>query len=212
MTAYNDLTSQYITATFVHEDEILKTIREDIPRQGLPTIEIKPEEGRFLQVLLQASKAKTAVEIGTLGGYSGTWIARGLVPGGKLITIEKDPAHAAVARKHFAFAGLADRVEIRVGNAHQVLPELVSQGPFDFIFIDADKSGYFTYLDWALANARPGGLIAAHNALWRGGVVRPTDDESRLMRDFNQRIAKDQSLISTIFPAGDGTMIAVKQT
>jgi len=212
MTAYNDLTSQYITATFVHEDEILKTIREDIPRQGLPTIEIKPEEGRFLQVLLQASKAKTAVEIGTLGGYSGTWIARGLVPGGKLITIEKDPAHAAVARQHFAFAGLADRVEIRVGNAHQVLPELVSQGPFDFIFIDADKSGYFTYLDWALANTRPGGLIAAHNALWRGGVARPTDEESRLMRDFNQRIAKDQSLISTIFPAGDGTMIAVKQT
>lgn len=212
MTAYNDLTSQYITATFAHEDVVLKTIRENIPRRGLPNIEIKPEEGRFLQVLLQAIKARIAIEIGTLGGYSGTWIARGLVPGGKLITIEKDPVHADVARQHFAYAGLADRVEIRVGNALQVLPELVSQGPFDFIFIDADKPGYFTYMDWALANARPGGLIAAHNALWRGGVARPADEDSRLMRDFNQRIAQNNSLISTIFPAGDGTMIAVKQS
>ena len=106
MTIYNDQISQYISSLFADEDEALRMAREDSPKRGLPSISIKPEEGRFLQFLVRACGAKIAVEIGTLGGYSGTWIGRGLLPGGKLYTLDKDSKHAAVAQEHFAAAGL----------------------------------------------------------------------------------------------------------
>ncbi len=111
------------------------------------------------------------MEIGTLGGYSGTWIARGLPDDGRLITIETNPEHASVAEHKFRLAGLAERVDIRVGDAHQLLPELSIEGPFDLIFIDAEKKGYPAYLDWALENLQPGGIVAGHNAFGHGAVV-----------------------------------------
>ena len=212
MTTYNDQISQYITSLFASEDTPLQDARENAPKHGLPTINIKPEEGRFLQFLVRACGAQKAVEIGTLGGYSGIWIGRGLTPGGKLITLEKEAKHAEVARKHFAEAGLEHVVEIRVGNAHQLLAELSDEGPFDFIFVDAEKAGYPAYLDWSIENARQGGVIAFHNA-FRGGSVagtREDDASTEIMRRFNQRLANEQRLISTIFPAGDGTLVSVK--
>lgn len=212
MTTYNDQLSQYITDLFVQEDETLQNIREAIPAKGLPTINIKPEEGRFLQFTARSVGARKALEMGTLGGYSGTWIARGLAPGGRLITLEVDPRHAKVAQEHFDLAGLADRIEIKVGNAHELLENLTAEAPFDFIFIDAEKPGYANYFDWALENIRVGGVIAAHNA-FRGGSVagaRADDDNSEVMRRFNQRVANEERVISTIFPAGDGTVLAVK--
>ncbi|MGH2544168.1 MAG: O-methyltransferase, partial [Ardenticatenaceae bacterium] len=122
MTIYNDAISQYITDLFAVEDAALRRIREETEHKGLPAIHIKPEEGRFLQCLARAGGAMKALEIGTLGGYSGTWIARGLAPGGRLITLEKEPRHAAVAQEHFDVAGVADRVEVLVGDAHELLP------------------------------------------------------------------------------------------
>lgn len=211
MTTYNDQISQYITSLFASEDTPLQEARENAPKHGLPTINIKPEEGRFLQFLVRACGAQKAVEIGTLGGYSGIWIGRGLTPGGKLITLEKEAKHAEVARKHFAEAGLEDVVEIRVGDAHQLLAELSDEGPFDFIFVDAEKAGYPAYLDWSLENARSGGVIAFHNAFRKGSVagLKPDDASTEIMRQFNQRLAAEERLISTIFPAGDGTLISV---
>ncbi|MGE5224307.1 MAG: O-methyltransferase, partial [Omnitrophica WOR_2 bacterium] len=117
MTTYNDTVSKYINNLFVVQDPALQDTLEDIPRQGLPTINVKPEEGKFLQFLVRASGAKKAVEIGTLGGYSGIWIARGLPVGGRLITLEKNPEHAEIARRHFEKASVADRIEIRLGDA-----------------------------------------------------------------------------------------------
>lgn len=212
MTIYDDQISQYITSLFVSEDFPLLNAREDAPNHGLPTINIKPEEGRFLQFLVRACGAQKAVEIGTLGGYSGIWIARGLAPDGKLFTLEKEAKHAEVACKHFAEAGLEDVIDIRVGDAHQLLAELSNEGPFDFIFVDAEKAGYPAYLDWSLENVRPGGVLAFHNAFRKGSVagLKPDDDSTEIMRQFNQRLAKEQRLISTIFPAGDGTLISVK--
>jgi caffeoyl-CoA O-methyltransferase len=178
----------------------------------LPAISVNAEEGRFLQFLVRACGATKAVEIGTLGGYSGTWIARGLARGGKLITLEKEPKHAAVARAHFERARVADRVEIRVGNAHQSLEALSGERPFDFVLIDAEKDGYVDYWQWSLANVRVGGVIAAHNAFRHGAVVDPnnTEDLPELMRRFNRMVADEPRVISTIFPAGDGTVIAVR--
>lgn len=213
MTVYNAEISQYINELFVAEDETLSWTRQDSQAKGLPTINVKPEEGRFLQFLVNACRARLAVEIGTLGGYSGTWIARGLAKEGKLITLEKDAYHAQVARDHFARTGVADRVEIRVGDAHKLLRQLTPEGPFDFIFIDAEKVGYLDYFEWAIANLRTGGVVTAHNAFRGGNILdgNTKDEANQAMRAFNQKVAQNQSLISTIFPAGDGTLIAVKQ-
>jgi predicted O-methyltransferase YrrM len=212
MTVYNTEISQYITDLFVGEDEALSWIREDSQAKGLPTINVKPEEGRFLQFLVHACGAQRAVEIGTLGGYSGTWIARGLPVDGKLITLEKDAYHAKVARDHFAASGVTERVEIRIGDAHQLLRKLIPEGPFDFVFIDAEKVGYRDYFEWAMANLRDRGVIAAHNAFRNGGILDTSnhDEMNEAMQTFNRLVAQNQMFISTIFPAGDGTLIAVK--
>jgi predicted O-methyltransferase YrrM len=212
MTVYNDQVSGYISGLFAQEDAALQLARQDSPARGLPAINIKPEEGRFLQFLVRASGARKVVEIGTLGGYSGIWIARGLPPEGKLVTLEIQPAHAEVARQHFEAAGVLDRVEIRIGEANRLLRDLSSQAPFDFIFIDADKSGYPTYLDWALENTLLGGIIAAHNAFRKGSVagLSEPDEHTQTMRVFNERFAREKRLLSTIYPAGDGTLVGVK--
>jgi len=212
MTVYNDQISQYIVDLFANHDPLLNHIWENSHRNGLPTISVKPEEGRFLQFLVRACNVKKAVEIGTLGGYSGVWIARGLPADGKLITLEIDPKHAEVARQHFIEAGLLDKIEIRLGNALQTLKNLSKEGPFDFVFIDADKPGYPAYMDWAIENLRTGGVVATHNAFRKGSVVGLKEDDtySDGMRAFNQRVAKDTRLLSTIFPAGDGMLIGVK--
>lgn len=212
MTTYNDELSRYITDVFAQEDEILRRVRTQTTERGLPGIAIQPEEGRFLQILTRASGATKALEIGALGGYSGIWIARGLGEGGRLITLEKRPAHAEVAREHFALAGVDDRIDLRVGNAHQTLEKLHDEAPFGFVFIDAEKEGYEAYFNWALEHVPVGGVIAAHNAFGFGGnVVAPGDDEgAQQIRDFNALVAQDPRVISTIFPAGDGMVVATK--
>ncbi len=212
MTYYDDKASDYITKVFVPQDKILEQILEDIPKKGLPAIAIRAEEGLYLQFLARSCGAKKAIEIGTLGGYSGTWIARGLVDGGKLITLEKESKHADVARENFVKAGVADRVEIKVGDAHETLKTLAKDAPFDFIFIDAEKTGYKNYFDWAVENVRVNGIIAAHNALRRGTVVDTTSTETDAIatRAFNQYVADEKRVLSTIYPGGDGMLIAVK--
>ncbi len=211
MPIYDDKLSDYITTHFAQPDAALQQIMTAIPARGLPAITIKPEEGRFLQFLVAANGARRVVEIGTLGGYSGTWLARGLPVDGRLITLELEPHHAEVAREHFALSGVADKVEVRVGDAHALLPGLSAIGPFDFCFIDAEKTGYDAYLDWALANVRQGGVIAAHNAFRGGALLDETDNDrdSETMRRFNQRFATEPRLLATIFPAGDGTLAGV---
>lgn len=210
-TFYDDAHARYFAELFAPHDAVLQYIYANIPRRGLPAITIQPEEGRFLQFLARACGARLAVEIGTLGGYSGTWLARGLLPGGRLITLEKEPHHAEVAREHFALAGLSERVEVRLGDAHELLPALAAEGPFDFCFIDAEKRGYDAYLDWALANVRPGGVIAAHNAFRQGAVIDPQNEEpdTLAIRAFIRRWAAEPRLLSTIYPAGDGTLIGI---
>lgn len=211
MPIYNDSLSEYITQHFAREDGPLRQAREQSTERGLPAISIQPEEGRFLQVLAAACQARMAVEIGTLGGYSGTWIARGLAPGGKLYTLEKSKKHAAVARGYFEGAGVADRVEIVLGEAHQSLKKIASFGPFDFVFIDADKTSYNAYYDWAIANIRLGGVITAHNMFRHGNVLTPGLDEDVAVIDaLNRRVAYDPRVVSTLYPAGDGTLVAVR--
>ncbi len=213
MPTYDDALEAYLRENFAIEDDVLTTIRENIAASGLPQMSINPEDGRFLEFIVAASGARLALEIGTLGGYSGAWIARGLPDDGRLITIELNPEHASVAVNNFRLAGLAERVDIRVGDAHQMLPELSTEGPFDFIFIDAEKMGYPAYLDWALENLQPGGIVAGHNAFGHGDVVNAADTSERTeaLRAFNRRLAEDPRMVSLIFPAGDGMAVAVRR-
>lgn len=211
MTIYNDSLSSYVNDVFARQDDTLYKVRQAIPQKGLPAIYIQPEEGRFLQVLVRANGAKRALEIGSLGGYSGIWIARGMAPGGKLITLEMDPLHASVAKEHFEFAGLGDQIEVRQGDAHLLLQRMNDEAPFDFVFIDAEKPGYPSYLDWAVDHVRIGGVIAAHNAFQDGYVASSREGGgAKAMDAFNRKVASDTRLISTIYPAGDGTLVAVR--
>lgn len=209
MPTYSDALEQYSRDLFAGEDEALQTIRHRIIENGLPQITVKPEEGRFLQFITAAAGIRKALEIGTLGGYSGTWIARGLPPDGKLITLEQEPDRAELARQNFELAGLADKVSVRVGNAHELLLDLSPEGPFDLIFIDAEKEGYVRYLNWALENLSPGGLVAGHNAFSHGDIIDPTvqTERAHVLREFNERLAGDSRLVSLIYPAGDGLAI-----
>lgn len=212
MTIYNDHLSEYVSALFAPQDDVLRQVPASSLAQGLPEIQIKAEEGRFLQALVAACSAHKALEIGALGGYSAIWIARGLAPGGKLISLEFNPLHAKVTRQHLAQAGLDAQVEVREGKALSLLSGMKNEGPFDFVFIDADKSNYRAYFDWAVENTRQGAIIAVHNAFWSGAVLRQEnlDADTRSIQALNRYAAGHPRLISTIFPAGDGTLVCIR--
>lgn len=206
-TALND----YVSQLFVHEDEALRTTQTEADHNGLPQISLAPHEGRLLQFLALAVGATKAVEIGTLAGYSGTWLARALPAGGKLYTLEKSSKHAQVARASFERAGVADKVELLEGDALDSLKRIEAHGPFDIVFIDADKGGYPSYLAWAVKNLRVGGMVAAHNAFRGGGVITPQNDDDRGMDAFNRSLAEHPHLESTILAIGDGMAVAIKK-
>src|SRR5260221_405041 len=152
---------QYIIDLFAPEDDTLKWIQSQAAQNDMPAISVRPFEGRLLQFLMKSVNARKVVEIGTLAGYSAVWMARGLPADGKLYTVEVSSKHAKGSRASFAKAGVSDKVELLEGAALDILSKLKARGPFDFVFIDADKSSYQSYLDWAVENLRPGGMVAA---------------------------------------------------
>ena len=206
----HDGTSDYLAALFAPEDATLLALREEADRSGLPPISISPDEGRLLQVLLRAVGARRVLEVGTLGGYSAIWMARALPADGRLLTLEIEPAHAEFARRHLARAGVADRVEVRIGRALDLLPALDGER-FDAVFLDADKEPLPTYFDWALRLLRPGGLLIADNALWGGRVLdgRVDDDATRAVREFNRKLATDPRVVGIVVPTHDGVGIGI---
>jgi len=207
-----DHLSEYIVTLFAPEDELLGALREEADRSGFPPASIAPDAGRFLQVLLRTIAARRVLEVGTLGGYSAIWMARALPAGSSLVTIERNDRFAAFAERYVERAGLASVVTIRRGRALDVLPSLDGE-EFDFVFLDCDRVPLPTYLDWALRLVRPGGMIAAYNALLGGRVVTAglnvEDEELRAVREFNLRIANDPRLTSILVPAYDGLVVAV---
>lgn len=204
---------QYIEGLFIPDDEALHAITRAADTEGLPPIGVPPALGKLLGILVRASGARRVLEIGTLGGYSTTWMARALAPSGRLISLELDPHHAAVARVNLERAGVAERVDVRVGQALDLLPRLQRTDPFDLAFIDADKASYPVYLEWATRLVRAGGFIVADNVL-RGGRVlddATADDDIRGIAAFNRAVAADPRLDAIILPnrgGHDGVLIA----
>ncbi len=199
---------EQITRRFAAEDDVLRETIKAQAEAGLPDIQISPIQGRLLQVLAAAGNVYKILEIGALGGYSGTWLARALPEGGKLITLEVSPKHAEVVRAAFARAGLSDRTEVRVGPADELLPALQSEAPFDMFFIDANKDGYPTYLDWALKLSRPGSIIVADNNIRYGKPFQepPPDADNAGVAAYNERIATDPRLRSILLAIDEDGM------
>lgn len=170
-------------------------------KAGLRPINISPAHGKLLYLIAKGMGARTMLELGTLGGYSAIWLARALPDGGRIVTIEIDPASAEVARGNFLNAGCADAVDLRVGPALDVLPRIEAEGlaPFDFIFIDADKVSYPAYLAWSIRLARPGSVIVADNVVRNGGVADATSDDPavRGVRQFYDALAREPRVTAT---------------
>ena len=193
-----------ITQLFAAEDEGLQYALAAAKEAGLPEIQISPVQGKFLQLLAAACQARNILEIGSLAGYSGIWLARSLPEGGRLITLEVNPHHAEVVRSSFARAGVDNRAEVRVGRALDLLPHLESEAPFDLVFIDADKPPYPQYLDWALRLTRPSSIIVADNCIRRGAALHQSNDEATAgLFEYNRRIASDPRLVSLALPMDD---------
>jgi caffeoyl-CoA O-methyltransferase len=213
-----DAVDKYISELFIVPDEALSAAEQSHKLENIPLINVSPNLGKLLYLLAKLSKAKKILEVGTLAGYSTIWMAKALPEGGKLISLEIDPRHAEVARKNIARAGLSSRVEIRVGKAIELLPQLVEEkaGPFDLIFIDADKPPYTEYFDWSLKLSGSGTLIIADNVI-RDGKVLDSDTADPMVQGaqrFNKALAANKNVSATILQTigvkeYDGMAIAI---
>jgi caffeoyl-CoA O-methyltransferase len=205
-----DALEQYLSEHYWSEDDLLREVRADIEQRG-PTIQVSAEAGRLLALLVRAAGATRVLEVGTLFGYSGIWMARELGLGGHMDTIEIEKLHADAAEHWFERAGLADRVTVHRGAGLDVLATL--PGPYDVAFIDADKRTYPEYIRLSLERLRPGGIVIADNAIRRGRIVLADDDvDMEGTRGMHDLLAGDSNLVATTVPVGDGLAIAVKRS
>jgi caffeoyl-CoA O-methyltransferase len=190
----------YIQGLFPPDEALLHAL-ETSEQEGLPQINVSPNEGRLLYVIALMSGARKILEIGTLGGFSTINLARALPPGGRLLSLEYSPKHAEVARGNIEHAGLGDVVEVRVGPALDSLADIerAGEGPFDLFFIDADKATYPEYLDWAIRLSRPGSVILADNVI-RRITQQANDPDGQGIAQFNRRLSEDPRLESIILP------------
>jgi predicted O-methyltransferase YrrM len=212
-----DAVDAFIGETLADDDDALRQAVADAEAAGLPAIQVSPAQGRLLTILAQLVGARRILEFGTLGGYSTILLARGMEPGGRLTTLELDPGHAEVARRSIERAGFADAVEIRVGPALETLPVLAAEdaGPFDLVFIDADKPSTPEYFAWSLEHTRSGGLIVADNVV-RGGGLGEADSgdaafeaQRRLHREIAAEAQLEATTLQTVGVKGyDGFTIA----
>jgi predicted O-methyltransferase YrrM len=192
---------RYLVEQLLPADPALEAALAASTAAGLPAINVAPNQGKLLHLLARAVGARTILEVGTLGGYSTIWLGRALPSEGRLVTLEIEPKHAAVARDNLARAGLAERVEVRLGPALETLPRLEAEGagPFDFVFIDADKPGNPDYFRWAVRLARRGTLIIVDNVIRKGAIIDAGSDDPRVqgVRRLNEVIAAEPRVSAT---------------
>ena len=198
------------------DDKIRDVLRDMASLGDLPNLQIAVTDARHLEVLSALKRAKNAVEIGTLFGFSAYFITRGMASDGRLITIEKDPRFGSIAEENFVKLGIADRIDQRIGAAEDVLSEIEETGPFDFVFIDANKSSYPMYLKWAARNLQPGGVLVADNTFAWGHLLDSTPPaeiavEIQAIRTFNYVLGRSPQFLTTILPTAEGLTVAVKR-
>jgi caffeoyl-CoA O-methyltransferase len=214
-TALTDALLAYVRDVTLREPEPLRKLRESTESHPRASLQVSPEQGQFLHLLARVTAARRALEVGVFLGYSSSWIALGLAPGGKLIACDINEEYARIARQTWREAGVEDAIELRLAPALDSLEALLAAGQagtFDFVFIDADKGSYIQYYECALRLLRHGGLIAADNVLFHGTVADPEnrDPDTVAIREFNRHLHADTRVALAMATVGDGLALAVK--
>ena len=205
----------YLFENSVREPDILRRLREETARDSMARMQIAPEQGQLMQLLVRLMGARRYLEVGVFTGYSSLAVALALPAGGRIVACDVSENWTRMARRYWAEAGVAEKVDLRLAPALQTLDGLIAggaAGSFDFAFIDADKTGYSAYYERALTLVRTGGLIAVDNTLWEGRVANPKarDADTRAIRDFNRRLRDDPRVHQCLVPIGDGLSLAIK--
>ena len=206
----------YIRSVGVREDADLAALREETANHPLAAMQISPEQGHLMALLVRILGARKSLEIGVFTGYSSMVVAKAIAPHGKVVALDVSDEFTLIARRHWAKAGVADRIDLRLGPAADSLKAMVATGEsstFDFAFIDADKASYDKYYEYALQLVRRGGLIAIDNVLWGGKVIDATDQtaDTIAIRAINQKIHGDPRVDATLIPISDGLTLALRR-
>lgn len=212
----NELTHRYLLDASLREPNIMRRLREETASLPMSAMQIAPEQGQFMALLAQLMGARRCIEVGVFTGYSSLAIARVLPNDGYIVACDMSAEWTAIARRFWKEAGVANRVDLRLGPALETLDALLADGQaesFDFAFIDADKGNYLQYYERLLQLIRPAGLIAVDNVLWGGQVADPVDDspDTRAIRAFNEHLRADQRVSLSLVPIGDGVTLALKR-
>jgi len=207
----------YLCDVAITEPELLRQLREETAQIEFSVMQISPEQGQFMSLLIKLMGAKRAIEVGTFTGYSSICVADAMPDDGRLICCDISPQWTDIAEKYWALAGLEEKITLFSQPAEQTLQKLLDDGEensFDFIFIDADKQNYITYFEMALRLLRKGGLIAVDNTLWSGKVADPDNTEpgTRAIRRFNEMIKVDNRVSQSLLPIGDGLTLILKES
>jgi predicted O-methyltransferase YrrM len=205
----------YLLAVSLREPEILAQLRQETAQHPMAMMQIAPEQGQFMALLVRLLGAKKTLELGVFTGYSTLVVALALPNDGKVVACDVSEEFTAIARRYWQQAGVADKIDLRIAPALETLDSLLAAGEaetFDFAFIDADKSNYYAYYERSLQLIRPGGLIAIDNVLWSGRVADPQvqDNRTSRIRDFNQKLHQDQRITLSLIPIADGLTLALK--
>ncbi len=212
----DDRLYRYLVDHSVHEPEVLTALRHETAQHPMAQMQIAPEQGQFMALLVQLLGVKKALEVGVFTGYSALRVALALPPEGKLVACDVSEEYTAIARRYWEQAGVAHKIDLRIAPATETLDQLIQAGEtnsFDFAFIDADKSSYPTYYEQVLQLVRPGGLIALDNVLWSGQVADPTvqDRRTNTLRALNDTIHNDDRVVASLVPIADGLTLAMKK-
>ena len=208
---------EYMRRVTLREPEILRRLREETARDPMSRMQISPDQGQFMGLLMHLTGARRAIEIGVFTGYSSLAVALALPPDGRIVACDISEKWTAIARRYWREAGVEHKIDMRLRPALETLDELIAQGQqnsFDFIFIDADKENYTNYYERALTLVRPRGLIAVDNVLWSGRVLDPAvnDADTLAVRAFNEKLRDDQRVWLSMLPVRDGLTLACKKT
>jgi caffeoyl-CoA O-methyltransferase len=208
--------SDYLLSVSLREAEILTQLRQETAQHPMGRMQIAPEQGQFMALLVQLLGAKKTLEVGVFTGYSSLVVALALPPEGQIVACDHSEEFTAIARRYWQQAGVAHKIHLHIAPALETLDQLLATGEaetFDFAFIDADKSNYDNYYERSLQLVRPGGLIAIDNVLWSGRVADPQiqDNRTKKIRDFNEKLLQDQRVSLSLVPIGDGLTLALKK-
>jgi len=207
---------KYLLSVSLREHPVLIELRQVTAQHAMGQMQIAPEQGQFMALLVKLANVQRALEVGVFTGYSALTVALALPPTGQLIACDVSAEYTAIAQQYWQKAGVADKIDLRLAPATETLQQLIDAGEtntFDFAFIDADKSNYDTYYEQALQLVRSGGLVAIDNVLWYGRVADPTvtDNRTQKIRALNQKLAQDDRIDLSLLPLGDGLTLALKR-